>query len=126
MDEKELLKEFNLITAKPMIYVGNVNEESTSETRRWKFVLMGLLIGGVGAHLAYIERKKLCLLHWVPFVLAFAFTTDTVSALTKPLEELLKQSCGEHALCNIMAGAWLLVWTSCMLFIKRDGDGKRM
>jgi ribosome-binding ATPase YchF (GTP1/OBG family) len=31
LDEKELLKEFNLITAKPMIYVGNVNEESYAD-----------------------------------------------------------------------------------------------
>ena len=96
-------------------FFGNVNEKRTSNKKRWIFVVLGLIFGLFGGHLAYARRWKLFCLQWGVFLLCCG------------IEE---SSFGKTAHCRMIVeylrNAWFLLVVAGILFIKKDGDGDRM
>lgn len=73
---------------------------NTSNKRRWKYILLGILFGWLGAHYMYAKRWGLFALHVAAFV----------GLLVAPPLGLL----------------WLVTWFGGTFFVKKDGKGNRL
>lgn len=99
---------FGLVIIKAII---GKPERSTSNRKRWLFVVLGLPLGGYGIHLVYAKRWWLLVLQWVCFIgMQFA---ENGSGATRLI----------YGACLII---WATLWIGGTLFIKHDGNGNRM
>lgn len=113
---------------------GNKGEVSTSSKKRWKFVVLGMLFGFLGVHLAYAKRWVLFLLLWAGFITGNVMTPAKSEPGEKPAEATTQHAepagnankGGSSPISNIGFGVWSLLWLGGTLFIKKDGKGKRM
>ena len=109
--------------------------EGASSKKRWKFVVLGLLFGYLGIHLAYAKRWFLFLLLWAAFVTGGVMsggsgesekpTADAETAEVAKSDESSKKESGSP-LGGIGFAVWGLLWIGGTLFIKKDGKGNRM
>lgn len=113
---------------------GKKGEVSTSPKKRWKFVVLGILFGFFGIHLAYAKRWLLFLLLWAGFITGNVMS-DTKAGDDKPTTEVATQQVepsdkstktSTNTISNIGFGVWALLWIGGTLFIKKDGKGNRM
>ncbi len=108
---------------------------SSSPKKRWKFVVLGLLFGFFGVHLAYAKRWFLFLLLWAAFITggvmsggkgepdkpaADAETTQVAEPADSPKKD------DDSPIGKIGFAVWGLLWIGGTLFIKKDGKGNRM
>lgn len=116
---------------------------STSPKKRWKFVVLGILLGVFGAHLAYAKRWLLFLLLWAGFITGNVMSgdvkeqnkSDEMQAMVQTTQEPEqkqsdetgdKKEGGSNLIGNIGFAVWGLLWIGGTLFIKNDGKGNRM
>ena len=114
---------------------GSGSDVSTSSKKRWKFVVLGLLFGYLGIHLAYAKRWFLFLLLWAAFVTGGVMsggsgesekpTADAEVVEVAKSDESPKKESGSP-LGGIGFAVWGLLWIGGTLFIKKDGKGNRM
>lgn len=113
---------------------GKKGEVSTSPKKRWKFVVLGILFGFFGIHLAYAKRWLLFLLLWAGFITGNVMS-DTKACDDKPTTEIATRQVAPsdkptktstNTISNIGFGVWALLWIGGTLFIKKDGKGNRM
>jgi TPR repeat protein len=104
-----------------------------STKKRWKFVVLGLLLGFFGIHLAYAKRWVLFLLLWAGFITGNVMSdpkkeTANVSneAVTQVQPESKSGNDSSSPLSGIGFAMWGLLWIGGTLFIKKDGKGNRM
>ena len=107
------------------------SEVSTSDKKRWKFVVLGILFGFLGLHLAYAKRWTLFLLLWAGLVTGGSFGTSSEAAkapdAAAPQVTQTEQSkSNDNMISNIGFAVWGLLWIGGTLFIKKDGKGNRM
>ena len=114
-----------------------VKKEKSSpagKKKRWKFVVLGLLLGFFGIHLAYAKRWFLFLLLWAGLI-AGNIAPGAKSDADKPLSETTARQVeqadkssknGASPIGGIGFGVWALLWIGGTLFIKKDGKGNRM
>ena len=108
------------------------SEVSTSPKKRWKFVVLGILLGFFGIHLAYAKRWLLFLLLWGGFIAGNVMSggsskpeqdTANVPQATQTENQGKK---GGSPIGGIGFAVWALLWIGGTLFIKKDGKGNRM
>ena len=113
---------------------GKKGEASTSTKKRWKFVVLGLLFGFLGVHLAYAKRWFLFLLLWAGLIMGGAASGNS-SDTAKPSDETpaaqveqseAKSQNNGNIVENAGFGIWAFLWIGGILFIKKDGKGNRM
>ena len=107
---------------------------ATSPKKRWKFVVLGILFGFFGAHLAYAKRWLLFLLLWAGFIYGNVMSDNARDAATE--EQIQEAQITEGAsdkkdessnpIGNAGIALWALLWIGGTLFIKKDGEGRRM
>lgn len=112
----------------------NKGEVLKSPKKRWKFVVLGLLFGFFGIHLAYAKRWLLFFLLWAGFITGNVMaptkstteekTDETVAQQVEPADKAKKD--GGSPISGIGFGVWALLWIGGTLFIKKDGKGNRM
>ena len=113
---------------------GKKGEVSTSSKKRWKFVVLGLLLGFFGIHLAYAKRWLLFLLLWTGFITGNVMSGPKANSENVPAESTSQQvqteskpsKGGSSPISGIGFGIWALLWIGGTLFIKKDGKGDRM
>ena len=108
---------------------GGVNSASTK--KRWKFVLLGLLFGFLGFHLAYAKRWFLFLLLWAGFITGgFFYKSNAAEKQSDGAAQQVQQSeqvkSNAEMIGSVGFGIWALLWIGGTLFIKKDGKGNRM
>ena len=105
---------------------------STSPKKRWKFVLLGLLFGWVGAHYMYAKRWLMLLLMLGSFATGVVMMNKSESNQKEVPVQTEQQTEGDASKGNSEAiGAvclvlWLVMWLGGALFVKKDGKGNRM
>ena len=107
---------------------------ATSAKKRWKFVVLGVLFGFFGVHLAYAKRWLLFLLLWAGFIYGNVMSDNARDAATE--EQIQEAQITEGAsdkkdessnpIGNAGIALWALLWIGGTLFIKKDGEGRRM
>ena len=114
-----------------------------SSKRRWLFILLGLLLGFFGAHLAYAKRWVLFLLLWGGLIAGNVMSGDSKEQIANPEEQESVQAVDQvepnqsqqntdagkeqsSPIGNIGFAVWGLLWIGGTLFIKKDGNGCRM
>ena len=117
---------------------GGKSTGQSSDRKRWKFVVLGLLFGFLGIHLAYAKRWGLFALLWAGLIFGCMMSKDkpaepnsssdsTVEVVAGRDEDSRKNPMKKHNMYeNIGMGAWALLWLGGALFIKKDGKGYRM
>ena len=113
---------------------GKKDEVSTSPKKRWKFVVLGIVLGFFGVHLAYAKRWLLFLLLWAGFITGNVMAPPKSDSEEKPTEAIAQQVAppdkvdkkGSNPISNIGFAVWGLLWVGGALFIKKDGKGNRM
>ena len=113
---------------------GKKGEVSTSPKKRWKFVVLGIVLGFFGVHLAYAKRWLLFLLLWAGFITGNVMSGGKPEADKTPAEATAQQvepadnakKNGGSPIGGIGFGIWALLWIGGTLFIKKDGKGNRM
>ena len=113
---------------------GKKGEESTSDKKRWKFVVLGLLFGFLGIHLAYAKRWFLFLLLWAGMIIGGTASDRNAAARSVAETEdaqveqqsAAKQNGTGNTLENVGFAIWGFLWFGGALFIKKDGKGNRM
>ena len=108
---------------------------ATSPKKRWKFVVLGILFGFLGLHLAQSKRWFLFLLLWAGLICGNVMSDKktTVDSSHDPLEAWHEQSPvneseneSSNSIMNAGFAVWALLWIGGTLFIKKDGNGCRM
>lgn len=108
---------------------GNMN---VRQKKRWKFVLLGLLFGWMGAHLMYAKRTFLQLLLWASFIVGVVMcgmsqnASDAQGTQQEASAKVAKERNNYEAIGGGCMALWLLLWLGGTLFIKKDGKGNRM
>ena len=117
---------------------GGKSSGQPSDKKRWKFVVLGLLFGFLGIHLAYAKRWWLFTLLWAGVLFGGMMSDDkpaesdssvdssaevaSVQAESARTNPVMTHNVYE----NLGMGVWLLLWLGGTLFIKKDGNGNRM
>ena len=114
---------------------------ATSAKKRWKFLVLGILFGFFGAHLAYAKRWLLFLLLWAGFICGNVMNEkkatdgapDSPTAAQEQNQEVLQEGGVQESekkssnpISNAGFAVWGLLWIGGTLFIKKDGNGCRM
>lgn len=117
---------------------GGKSTGQASDKKRWKFVVLGLLVGCLGIHLAYAKRWGLFALLWAALIFAGMMSKDkpaepnsssdpTVEVVAVQNDDSKSNPMKKHNMYeNIGMGVWALLWLGGALFIKKDGKGNRM
>ena len=110
---------------------GSSGSARTSTKKRWKFVVLGLLFGFLGIHLAYAKRWFLFLLLWAGFITGGMFykgnaAEKTSDGVTQQVQQSEQVKSNDDKIGGIGFGVWALLWFGGTLFIKKDGKGNRM
>lgn len=139
--EKIILPKFaredykNAESGKPAIKASAKKDSSgsakTSAKKRWKFVVLGLLFGFFGSHLAYAKRWFLFLLLWAGLITGGTFykgsaATKSSDDTTPQVQQTKQAKSNDDTIGGIGFGIWALLWLGGALFIKKDGKGNRM
>ena len=111
---------------------GKKGKVSTSSKKRWKFVVLGLLLGFFGIHLAYAKRWFLFLLLWTGFITGNVMSGPKANSENVPAEMTAQQvqteskpsKGGSSPISGIGFGIWALLWIGGTLFIKKDGKNR--
>jgi len=103
----------------------------SSTKKRWKFVVLGLLFGFLGIHLAYAKRWFLFLLLWAGFIIGGMFykgnaAEKTSDGVIQQVQQSEQEKSNDDMIGGIGFGVWALLWIGGTLFIKKDGKGNRM
>ena len=112
----------------------SVTPKPKNAKKRWKFVVLGLLLGFFGIHLAYAKRWFLFLLLWTGFITGNVMSGPKANSENVPAESTSQQvqteskpsKGGSSPISGIGFGIWALLWIGGTLFIKKDGKGNRM
>ena len=114
---------------------------ATSAKKRWKFVVLGILFGFFGVHLAYAKRWLLFLLLWSGFICGNVMSEKKTDAGVSDAPTVVQEQSHEvstegvvqeaekmssNTISNIGFAVWALLWIGGTLFIKKDGNGCRM
>lgn len=112
---------------------------ATSAKKRWLFILLGLLLGCFGAHLAYAKRWFLFLMLWGGFITGNVMMSNSTPTTNQEQAQSVEQSTPNQAdektsddseSTNMIGGlglaVWGLLWIGGTIFIKKDGKGNRM
>lgn len=115
-------------TQKPKTVKGNAN---VRQKKRWKFVLLGVLFGWMGAHLMYAKRTFLLFLLWASFIAGVVMcglsqSEGGAQVAQGASAEVVQESNNYEAIGGGCMALWLLLWLGGTLFIKKDGKGHRM
>lgn len=107
------------------------NKKKEANKKRWKFVLLGLLFGWMGAHLMYAKRTFLLFLLWASFIAGVVMCGMSQSEGGAQVSqgasaEVAQESNNYEAIGGGCMALWLLLWLGGTLFIKKDGKGHRM
>ena len=102
-----------------------------SAKKRWKFVVVGLLFGFLGLHLAYAKRWFLFLLLWAGFITGGSFYKGSAAeqqpeGAIQQVQQSGQTKSNDDMIGGIGFGIWALLWIGGTLFIKKDGKGNRM
>ena len=97
-------------------------------------MVLGLLLGFLGVHLAYAKRWFLFLLLWAGIVVggiasdknAEAEKASDASPVTQVEQSKVRPKDNGSVVENVGMGIWALLWIGGALFIKKDGKGNRM
>ena len=118
---------------------GDGTSTAKSIRKRWVFILLGLILGPFGVHLAYAKRWLLFLLLWAGFITGNVMRGDkpnqegasteipaaeVVAQQSKPDDKSSKG--GTNPISGAGFAVWALLWIGGTLFIKKDGKGNRM
>ena len=103
----------------------------SSTKKRWKFVVLGLLFGFLGLHLAYAKRWFLFVLLWAGFITGGMFykgsaAEKTSDGVIQQVQQSEQERSNDDMIGGIGFGVWALLWIGGTLFIKKDGKGNRM
>lgn len=106
-------------------------KKKETNKKRWKFVLLGLLFGWMGAHLMYAKRTFLLLLLWASFIVGVVMcglsqNKGGAQVSQGASAEVAQESNNYEAIGGGYMALWLLLWLGGTLFIKKDGKGHRM
>lgn len=93
---------------------------STSQKKRWKFVLIGMLLGMFGVHFLYARRKGWFVFYWLMLIANVAQT----KLLT--VKEFLAGFSPALATTPVFILTAAIVLIGSIFFMKKDGDGNRM
>ena len=112
----------------------SVTPKPNNAKKRWKFVVLGLLLGFFGIHLAYAKRWFLFLLLWAGFITGNVMSDPKKESTNVSTEVVTEQVQSEsksdkessNPISNIGFAVWGLLWIGGTLFIKKDGKGNRM
>lgn len=107
------------------------SKKKETNKKRWKFVLLGLLFGWMGAHLMYAKRTFLLLLLWASFIVGVVMcglsqNKGGAQVAQEASAEVVQESNNYEAIGGGCMALWLLLWLGGTLFIKKDGKGHRM
>ena len=117
---------------------GGKSTGQASDKKRWKFVVLGLLFGCLGIHLAYAKRWGLFALLWAALVFGGMMSKDkpaepnsssdpTAEVVAGQDDDSKNNPMQKHNMYeNIGMGIWALLWFGGALLIKKDGNGNRM
>ena len=110
---------------------GKKGEMSTSPKKRWKFVVLGILLGAFGVHLAYAKRWFLFLLLWTGFITGGMLYKGSEAMKSNDgaapqVQQAVNGQANDDMVGGIGFGVWALLWIGGTLFIKKDGKGNRM
>jgi len=101
-----------------------------SAKKRWKFVLLGVIFGWMGAHYLYAKRTFLLLLLWASFITGVAMIGSSQGDEKQPSQdataEVAKKSNTNEAIGGGCIALWALLWLGGAFFVKNDGRGNRM
>ena len=97
-------------------------------------MVLGLLLGFFGIHLAYAKRWFLFLLLWVGFITGNVMSDPKKETTNVSPEVVAEQVQSESKsdkessspISGIGFGVWALLWIGGTVFIKKDGKGNRM
>ena len=113
-------------------------KSASGAKKRSKFVVLGLFLGFVGAHLAYAKRWGLFLLLWACLVTTIVLAdSDSDSRKHERLDAQVqvvsdpnaRQTDKSPSVALTGVGCtltWLALWLGGAIFIKKDGNGNRM
>jgi len=86
----------------------NGEKACCSSKRRWKYIVLGLFLGWMGAHYMYAKRIVLLALLWVSFIAGVAMIGSN------------------GAIGGGCIALWGLLWLGGTFFVKKDSKGNRM
>ena len=128
-------KQVNTDATKKSTSKSSSGSTRTSTKKRWKFVVLGLLFGYFGLHLAYAKRWFLFLLLWAGFIVGGVMSggkgepeklpTEAETTQVAQSDNKGKKDSGSP-ISGIGFAVWALLWIGGTLFIKKDGKGNRM
>ena len=104
---------------------GSGSEASTSNKKRWKFVVLGLLLGFLGVHFVYAKRWFLFLLLWAGLITGGVMSGDDKSSAGEVTDAAVVQT--ENAekkesgspISGLGFAVWALLWIGGALFVKK-------
>ncbi len=105
---------------------------SNSAKKRWKFIILGLLFGWMGAHYMYAKRMFLLLSLWASFITGIVMIgsaqsdEERVSQDTSAEVAENSNTNDNEAIGGGCIALWALLWLGGTLFVKKDGNGNRM
>ncbi|MBR5549566.1 MAG: hypothetical protein IKU71_07535 [Kiritimatiellae bacterium] len=108
------------------------NAEQKSSRKRWLFLLLGILFGWLGVHLAYARRWILFGILWAALIGFFSNCgttekpTDASGQTTSAESQPTKQTGGNDAIAIPCFLTFAALWLGGALFIKKDGKRKLM
>ena len=93
---------------------------STSQKKRWKFVLLGLFLGVFGLHFLYANRKGWFFLYWL------AIAANAAQMKVPMVKESIANISPGLATVPVFGLLAALILLGSIFFMKKDGAGNRM